>query len=396
MHRNRLVRIVGGSAIMVGAGLGAFRHTNRPTIDDGYDALSMQGRLAVVTGASSGIGKHVAALLAAKGCNVILACRSKSRGEAACAEIRAANPLGSVETKLLDVSDADSIESFARDLKDRGPIHLLVHNAGTLNYSERRNKQGIELTLATNYIGPLLLTHQLLQPLQRGCAETEGHRSRVILVGSRLEKMAQTLQPDLIESHGQTRAQYDPVGNYADSKLCLMLWSRTLHNLTEADEGGPIAIAVTPGMVHTGLFEDYPWWYKWATWPARAMALRTAAEAAVGIVFCADAAQLENNALSISKSDQDGHVPYLYDGKGVCPICWSLSLFGMHLNCTSCDGSQSNRVLRASRRCSAIGGALCCNQSTVGVWSTTQEYEGSARHYGVLNLPTSLRIREIC
>eukprot|EP01051_Picozoa_sp_SAG22_P012771 SAG22_NODE_1359_length_4622_cov_3.673591_2_plen_377_part_00 len=332
MARNYLRIAGGGAAVALGGGLAAFRYANRSQLGD-YEALPLAGRLAIVTGASSGIGLEVAAQLAAKGADVVLACRSVGRGEAACAEIRRAaaaaaasgsgalqpSIAGRLEVRQLDVSSRGSIDAFAKGMADRGPVHVLVHNAGALNHSERRTEDGVELTLATNYLGPLLLTHRLLQPLQQGCEPPAGRRARVVLVGSRLEKMAKAdLRVDLIEEMGRTRAPelYDPVGSYADSKLCLMLWSRTLGGLMKPEAGGPLVVAVTPGMVHTGLFDDYPAWYKWATFPARATALRSAAEAAAGIVFCADAAELEQPA-AVARSAAGGLVPYLYDGKPI-------------------------------------------------------------------------------
>jgi NAD(P)-dependent dehydrogenase (short-subunit alcohol dehydrogenase family) len=328
----RVAAVGGGGALLLGGGLVAFKQTNRSKLGE-YQALPLRGRLAIVTGASSGIGKEVAAQLAGKGCDVILACRSVGRGEAACAEIRAAAGSSSVsagsgaggrlEVRQLDVSSRASIDAFATGLAGRGPIHVLVHNAGDLNHTERRSTDGVELTLATNYLGPLLITQRLLQQLEQGCnSDGGGRRSRVVLVGSRLEKMANApLRLDLLEAQGQTRAaadaveegnsaaaaaarRYDPLGSYSDSKLCLMLWSRTLGGLTKPEAGGPLVVAVTPGMVHTGLFDDYP---------ARATALRSAGEAATGVVYCADAARLEEPA-EIAKHSGGGLVPYLYDG----------------------------------------------------------------------------------
>ena len=150
----------------------------------------------------------------------MLACRSVTRGEAACAEIQrqvatgsstasvtTRGQVGKLEVRQLDVSSRASIETFAEGLVSRGQaVHLLVHNAGSLNHSERRTEDGVELTLATNYLGPLLLTHRLLPLLQEGCKPQDGRRARVVLVGSRLEKMANDpLRVDLVEALGQVR-----------------------------------------------------------------------------------------------------------------------------------------------------------------------------------------------
>ncbi|GHH43414.1 putative short-chain dehydrogenase/reductase [Lentzea cavernae] len=122
---------------------------------------ALRGATAVVTGASSGIGKAAAAGLARLGAEVVLAVRDGRKGEAARAEIVAAVPGATVLVRHCDLSDLDSVRRFAAET-DR--LDVLVHNAGVLPQERTVTADGHELTFATHVLGPLLLT-DLLRPL---------------------------------------------------------------------------------------------------------------------------------------------------------------------------------------------------------------------------------------
>src|SRR5215470_11988704 len=94
---------------------------------------SQQGRLAIVTGANSGIGYQAARYLSRAGATVILACRNGRKGEAARAQIASSQPSARVEMRLLDVADLDSVRRFATEfLSENKPIDLLINNAGVM------------------------------------------------------------------------------------------------------------------------------------------------------------------------------------------------------------------------------------------------------------------------
>ncbi len=128
---------------------------------------SLTGRVALVTGANSGLGKATAAGLARLGASVRLLVRDRSRGQAAAAEIAAAVPGADLALEVCDVGDLERIRDFAADFADRVPVlDLLVHNAGV--YPERRTttRQGNELAFATHVLGPFALTAALLPSLR--------------------------------------------------------------------------------------------------------------------------------------------------------------------------------------------------------------------------------------
>ena len=113
----------------------------------------MKGRVCVVTGANSGLGKQTALDLAKKGAHVVMICRSKERGEAAQAEIKAAAKNESVDLHLCDLSSQKQIRDLADKLAEEyEEIHVLVNNAGMWASGREETEEGIEKTLAINHL----------------------------------------------------------------------------------------------------------------------------------------------------------------------------------------------------------------------------------------------------
>jgi len=137
----------------------------------------LSGRVCLVTGANSGIGRAIATALAARKAEVWLLCRSEARGRKALDGIRKETGNDKLHLGLIDVASLASVSLFAKGFP-REKIHLLVHNAGVLPDERRETAEGLELTLATNAVGPLLLT-RLLEPRLRAA-----RGARVIFVSS--------------------------------------------------------------------------------------------------------------------------------------------------------------------------------------------------------------------
>lgn len=135
-------------------------------------AVDMHGKVCVVTGANSGIGLATCRALAHKGARVIMACRNRDRGEAARKQIGQETQNPHVSVELVDLSEKQSICAFV-DRLSANRVDVLVHNAGVLPKNRKRNSEGLELTLATNLIGPFLLTHLLLEKLDPKTAKKE-------------------------------------------------------------------------------------------------------------------------------------------------------------------------------------------------------------------------------
>lgn len=147
--------------------------TSALAIDGVKDGVKLDGRVVVITGANSGLGKEVATYSAAKGARVYMLCRSKNKAETAKQEIIKATGNDKVEVVLVDVSDLDQIRSAAKEIESREQkIHALVCNAGVLVKDKMMTPQGFEATFASHLLGGSYLLSKLLMPLVK--AEKEG------------------------------------------------------------------------------------------------------------------------------------------------------------------------------------------------------------------------------
>ncbi|RLN58821.1 hypothetical protein BBJ28_00025057, partial [Nothophytophthora sp. Chile5] len=162
----------------------------RPQVPDNWDATQMssqKGKVAIVTGANSGIGYETALELARHGAHVVLACRNEARGQRAEANIReilASTPdAGTVEFKQVDVSDLSSVKTFSEEFtKAHDRLDLLINNAGVMAVPYAKTVDGYERQFATNHLGHFALTAQLFPLLKQSASSrvvntsSHGHR----------------------------------------------------------------------------------------------------------------------------------------------------------------------------------------------------------------------------
>ena len=198
----------------------------------------MSGKVAVVTGATGGIGKEIARGLFRLGAHVVIGARDPRRGETARADL-AGGSAGEVSVLPLDVADQSSVRSFAAAFGDRhGRLDVLVNNAGAWFSDRRQSPDGLELTLATNVLGPHLLTELLLDPLRSAGS------ARVVNVVSAI--VGDYDPADLQFS----RRKYDGYKAYAQSKQALTMLTWGLAK--RMDGQGVAANTAAPGFVRTG------------------------------------------------------------------------------------------------------------------------------------------------
>ncbi|KAL1486338.1 hypothetical protein MTO96_047013, partial [Rhipicephalus appendiculatus] len=193
------------------------------------------------------IGFETALQLSRLGARVIVACRCESKGRAAVEAIRHATRNDRVEFALLDVGSLTSVRRFANKLlATEERLDVLVNNAAiTAPPQKRLTREGVEITLATNYLGPVLLTHLLLDILKRSGP------SRVVNVTSALYRLGR-VPWDQLETAGRGGASFEYPGvesTYASSKLLLNLFSVELaRQLQGTGARGPVYLASSPGL----------------------------------------------------------------------------------------------------------------------------------------------------
>src|SRR6266566_5870095 len=128
---------------------------------------SMQGKICLVTGATSGIGKETALGLAQMGATVVMVSRDRARGEAVQNEIKAQSGNDAVDLLLADLSSQQSIRQLAENFKQRySQLHVLINNAGVAMLKRRETVDGLEMMFAVNQLAPFLLTNLLLDTLK--------------------------------------------------------------------------------------------------------------------------------------------------------------------------------------------------------------------------------------
>jgi NAD(P)-dependent dehydrogenase (short-subunit alcohol dehydrogenase family) len=201
----------------------------------------MRGRVCVVTGATSGVGKAAAIALARRGAAMVLVGRDPARAAAALTDVRAASPTGAGELFLADLSSQRSIRELATEIRARYPaLHVLVNNAGGIWYRRDVTVDGLERTFATNHLAYFLLTDLLLDALHAGAP------ARIVSVSSDAHFGA-TL--DFDDLQGERR--YDGWLAYKRSKLANILFTSALADRLAGS--GVTANALHPGVVNTGI-----------------------------------------------------------------------------------------------------------------------------------------------
>ena len=199
----------------------------------------LHGKLAVVTGATDGIGRGLAARLAAAGATVIIPARNAAKATAAADAMG-----GDVSTRTLDLSSLTSVAALAETLNREGrPIDLLINNAGVMAPATRHvSADGFELQLATNHLGHVALVAGLMPLLVAG-------RARV------------TTQSSFGAKSGRIdfdNAGYAPMKDYAQSKLALMLFALELDRRSRAHGWGITSNVAHPGLTSTNLQASGP------------------------------------------------------------------------------------------------------------------------------------------
>ncbi|HEX4356886.1 MAG TPA: SDR family NAD(P)-dependent oxidoreductase [Pseudonocardia sp.] len=208
-----------------------------------------QDRVAVVTGANTGLGFETARVLAARGASVVLAVRDIEKGKRAAARITEAAPGADLTVQPLDLTSLESVRTAAAELRDKHPkIDLLVNNAGVMYPPRQSTRDGFELQFGVNHLGHFALTGLLLDRLLAAPG------SRVVTVSSIGHRIRARIHFD----DPQWERSYDRVGAYGQSKLANLLFTYELQRRLTAHGTSTLATAAHPGFSETELLRNSP------------------------------------------------------------------------------------------------------------------------------------------
>lgn len=274
-------------------------------------SIDLGGRVALVTGATSGVGFEAALQLAGLGASVTLLARDAQRGEDARARIAEATGNSSVELLLADMSSQRQIRDAAREFRGHhDQLDILINNAGAVFPRFERTEDGIEQTFAVNHLGYLLLTTLLLDRI-----EASGD-ARIVNVSSIAHRRGRLDFDDLDGESG-----WSTMGAYRRSKAANVLFT---YDLARRFEGrGVTANAIHPGLVATN-FGSGVRWIRWATRPVRRWMTQPAEAGATLVRLAADPELAGVTGRYFEKWDERASSEYSHD-RDVQAALWAAS-----------------------------------------------------------------------
>jgi NAD(P)-dependent dehydrogenase (short-subunit alcohol dehydrogenase family) len=204
----------------------------------------MDGKICIITGATSGIGKIAALDLAATGATVVLICRNRELGKQVIEEVAQKTGNKNLDLLIADLSSQAAIRQAASDLLAKYPhLHVLINNAGLAVGKRTLSPDGIELTFAVNHLAYFLLTNLLMNRLKASAP------ARIVNVSSEAHRRVQLDFENL-----QGEKSYSGLSAYSITKLCNVLFTYELSRRLQGT--GVTANALHPGFLSTGIFRE--------------------------------------------------------------------------------------------------------------------------------------------
>jgi len=204
--------------------------------------ISMRGKICLVTGSTSGMGKVTARELANRGATVVLVGRNREKGEATQAEIRRETGNENVDLLIADLSLLQDVRRLAAEFQQKYRyVHVLVNNAGAIYSSREVTSEGLEATFVVNYLAPLLLAELLVETLKASAP------ARVVNVSSEVHRIGTIAFDNL-----QGEKRYATMSNYGQAKLAVIL---STYELARCLEGTGVTVNVmSPGQMSSDNF----------------------------------------------------------------------------------------------------------------------------------------------
>ncbi|MDE3262150.1 MAG: SDR family NAD(P)-dependent oxidoreductase [Acidobacteriota bacterium] len=265
------------------------RYSERPTLDPVPDDVRIGGKVCLVTGANSGLGKAVAVDLARRGGRVFLACRGghPEAGE----EVRRLSGSDAVEMLKVDLADLESVHALADRLRrDPGRVDIVVLNAGVMPRTARRSAQGYELMFAVHFLANRLLIDRLLADGVIRPSGEPGEKPRIVFVASEQHRSARPIDFETFGAftdYGLTDGLY----YYGFSKLHLVTYARELSRRLNPDPEVRVAVhSLCPGAVNSNLAREAPAFLKPLLFPVMRLAFASPEKAAAPVTYacCAE------------------------------------------------------------------------------------------------------------
>lgn len=241
------------------------------------DTRTLKDKVALVTGANSGIGLVTAKELASRGARVILACRSKEKASAAIRSIQNEVQDANLTFVQLDLANLKQIrEASDHILKNEKRIDILINNAGLFG-SRGTTQDGFEMHFGTNHLGPYLFT-RLLIPLLK-----ESSPARIINVSSHGHYSARSMNFDSFVGMTPSRWSFP---EYATSKLCNVLFTKALAEKLQGT--GITTYSLHPGIIASEIWRNFPQPIKWLV----TLPMISNEEGAVTTIYCATSPEI--------------------------------------------------------------------------------------------------------
>lgn len=242
----------------------------------------MTGKVVIITGANSGIGKETALDLAKRGAKVYMACRDQKRGETAQREVISASGNNQVYYRNLDLASLDSVRDFVEKFKkEENRLDVLINNAGLVFKKYKETKDGFEMQMGVNHLGHFLLTNLLLDLLKKS------KPSRIINVSSVMHYFGSIDQNDLM----MRKRNYFSHTAYSNTKLANLLFMRELSK--RLSNTGVTVNSLHPGAVRTEIWKTKKTFQGQSFEKFMAIFFKTAYEGAQTTIRCAVDPELE-------------------------------------------------------------------------------------------------------
>ncbi|MFW9968578.1 MAG: SDR family oxidoreductase [Candidatus Odinarchaeota archaeon] len=209
-----------------------------------HDSKLMDGKICMITGANSGIGKATAIGLAKLGASLVLVCRDQARADEAIAEIKDMSGNDSIDLILADLSSQKGIHNLVSEFKNRyEKLHILINNAGVNLYKQTLTEDGIETTFAVNYLAHFMLSNLLFDVLKKSTP------ARIINVASSVQ--AKSIDFDDINGNDH----YRQLKAYSQSKLAVVLFT---YEFARRVKGNGVSVnCLHPGYVKTNMIRKF-------------------------------------------------------------------------------------------------------------------------------------------